>query len=112
MKVDNIDFKPDYQEETITAEQVSQLPGMTVLEFGAPWCTHCQAAGAAVEAAITEHTAVSHIRIYDGKGKRLGRVFKVKLWPTLIYLREGVEVARVIRPTQVNEIRQLISDDH
>jgi thioredoxin 1 len=42
---------------------------------------------------------VKHVKIGDGKGKPLGRSFTVKLWPTLIVLKDGREVARVVRPT-------------
>lgn len=105
----DIGFKSDYEEETINFEQVTELRGNTVLEFGAPWCGHCQAATPAIKEALTEHAAISHIKIFDGKGKRLGRAFKVKLWPTLILLKEGNEVARVVRPVALDEVRQLIS---
>jgi thioredoxin 1 len=101
-------FKSDYEEETITFEQISKLNGMVLLEFGAPWCGHCQAANSAIKEIFNEYSALSHIKIYDGKGKKLGRVFKVKLWPTLILLQNGKEVARIVRPLNVSEVRKLI----
>ncbi|WP_245652180.1 thioredoxin family protein [Methylophaga muralis] len=58
---------------------------------------------------VTEHSGLPHIKIYDGKGKRLGRAFKVKLWPTLILLHDGTEVDRLVRPLRSDEVRQLIS---
>ena len=114
MNTHEIGFKSDYQEETVTFEQIGELVGDAVLEFGAPWCGHCQAASSAIEEALTEHsltkhTKLSHIKIYDGKGKPLGRAFKVKLWPTLILLHDGKEVARIVRPLRSEEVRQLIS---
>lgn len=102
-------FNPEYSEEAITLEHISELTGVTLLEFGAPWCGHCQAATPAIKEALSEHSALRHIRIYDGKGKRLGRLFKVKLWPTLILLHEGEEVDRLVRPLRTDEVRQLIS---
>ena len=38
------------------------------------------------------------MRIEDGPGRRLGRSFGVKLWPTFVFLRDGREVARLVRP--------------
>jgi thioredoxin 1 len=102
-------FNPEYSEEAITFEDISELPGLTLLEFGAPWCGHCQAATPAIKEALTEHSELRHIRIYDGKGKRLGRLFKIKLWPTLILLHDGNEVARLVRPLKTDEVRQLLS---
>lgn len=115
MKSNDIGFKADYEEETITFEQISELQGDTVLEFGAPWCGHCQAASSAIEEVLTEHSLtkyakLSHIKVYDGKGKPLGRAFKVKLWPTLILLHNGNEIARLVRPLNPDQVRQLVSN--
>lgn len=99
----------DYAEEAFTFDQIGQLSGITLLEFGAPWCGHCQAANPAIKEAVTEHAGLHHIKIYDGKGKRLGRAFKVKLWPTLILLHDGNEVGRLVRPLRSDQVRQLLS---
>ena len=104
-----IGFNGNYSEETFTFEQIHELSGDTLLEFGAPWCGHCQAATPPIKEALAEHSELLHIRIYDGKGKRLGRLFKVKLWPTLILLHEGEEVDRLIRPLEADKVRQLLS---
>lgn len=102
-------FTPEYSKEAITLKRIKELSSDTLLDFGAPWCGHCQAATTAIKEALTEHPELRHIRIYDGKGKRLGRLFKVKLWPTLILLHEGKEVDRLIRPLKTGEVRQLLS---
>jgi len=47
---------------------------------------------------------VRHLKIEDGPGRPLGRSFRVKLWPTLVFLRDGVEVARVVRPADAKQI--------
>ncbi|MBE8715956.1 thioredoxin family protein [Cellvibrio polysaccharolyticus] len=112
MKDNDIGFNADYAEETFTFEQVSELAGDAILEFGAPWCGYCQAASSAIKEVVAEHSELRHIKVYDGKGKPLGRAFKVKLWPTLILLHEGNEVARLVRPLSSDEVRQLISKIH
>jgi len=104
-------FQHDYENETMTFEQVSQLNGVTLLEFGTPWCGHCQAASPAIKAALTKHANFPHIKVFDGKGKPLGRAFKVKLWPTLILLHEGKEVARLVRPLQAHQVCDLIKHE-
>jgi thioredoxin 1 len=108
MKSSQKGFNPDYSEDAPTFEQVSEMAGDIILEFGAPGCKHCQAALPAVQEVLTE-SELSHIKLYDGKGKPLGRAFKVKLWPTLILLRDGKEVDRLVRPLRVDEVRQLLS---
>jgi thioredoxin 1 len=78
--------------------------GPTLLEFGASWCSICQAARPSIDRAVSAHRGVKHVRIEDGKGKRLGRSFGVKLWPTLVFLRDGREVHRVVRPRHEQEL--------
>jgi thioredoxin 1 len=80
-----------------------------VIEFGNSWCGFCQAAHHFISAAMSEHPQIKHIRIADGRGKPLGRAFKVKLWPTLIFLRDGQEVARIVRPDNTDEISNALA---
>ena len=77
---------------------VDALAGATLLEFGANWCGHCMAAQAPLAQAMAGHDRVAHYKVEDGPGRALGRSYRVKLWPTLIFLRDGQEVARVVRP--------------
>ena len=108
MQASHMSFNPQYTEDAPTLAQISELDGDTLLEFGTPWCGHCQAAQAAVQEALREYSTLRHIKVYDGKGKPLGRAFRVKLWPTLILLHKGKEVARLVRPLHVDEVRQLL----
>ena len=80
------------------------MAGAVVVEFGTDWCGHCQAARPLVQAAFVAHPDVRHVKVEDGRGRRLGRSFGVKLWPTLVFLREGAEVARVVRPTRRTDL--------
>ena len=56
--------------------------------------------------AFADHPRVSHIKIADASGRRLGRSYQVKLWPTLVFLNEGREIARLVRPRDESAIRQ------
>ena len=90
-----------------TRQEIDASPEPTVIEFGASWCGYCQAAQADITAALSKHPAMRHIKVEDGKGRPLGRSFKVKLWPTLVYLENGVEVGRVVRPNNVAQIEAI-----
>jgi thioredoxin 1 len=78
--------------------EVDLLAGPTVLEFGSPGCGHCRAAQPLLASAFAAHPGVRHIKIADASGRPLGRSFNVKLWPTLVFLRNGHETARLVRP--------------
>ena len=86
------------------ADAIGTLPGLTLLDFGTDWCGHCTAARASVDAWLAEHADIQHLRIEDGRGRKPGRAHRVKLWPTLILLRDGDEIARVVRPRDVRDL--------
>ena len=95
-------------EEYVTKEparaEIDALKPPTVLQFGTAWCGHCQAAQPLIAAAFADYPQVSHIKVEDGRGRPLGRSFGVKLWPTLVFLKDGREVARLVRPQEAAEI--------
>jgi len=80
------------------------LPGPSLIEFGTDWCGFCRAAQPLVSAALAQHPGVRHLKIEDGSGLPLGRSFGVRLWPTLVFLKDGQEVMRSVRPTSVDAI--------
>ena len=82
-----------------TRAQIDQFPGPVVLEFGAEWCGYCAALRPHLTKHLVEYPQVRHIRIEDGKGLPLGRSFHVKLWPTLVFLRDGQIVRKAVRPS-------------
>lgn len=91
-------FVADFPSTPPTRDEVDALPGAVLLEFGTPWCGHCRAAQPLLAAALAAHPAVRHIKVEDGPGRRLGRSFRVKLWPTLVFLRDGAVLAELVRP--------------
>ena len=84
--------------------EIDQRRGPTVLEFGTPWCGYCQRAQPLIEQLLRDQPQVEHVKVEDGPGRPLGRSFRVKLWPTLLFLKDGQEVARVVRPQTAQEL--------
>jgi thioredoxin 1 len=99
----------EYQNSGPSREAVDALPGSVLLEFGTGWCGYCQGAQSSIRAAFADTTGIEHIKVEDGPGRPLGRSFKVKLWPTLIAMKDGVEVARVVRPERADEVREVLA---
>ncbi|SAK97384.1 thioredoxin family protein [Caballeronia ptereochthonis] len=89
--------------------EIDALGGPTVVEFGTDWCGFCRAAQPLIAQAFQGHGAVKHMKIEDGSGRPLGRSFRVKLWPTLVFMLNGKEVARLVRPGDVSEIRDALA---
>ena len=82
-----------------TREEVDRMPGPVLLQFGASWCPHCQAIQEFLGAMLDRQSEVQHIPVEDGRGKPLGRSFRVKLWPTLVFMRDGQVVSQLVRPS-------------
>ena len=98
--VDSIDA-----EDQPTRAQVDAMPGPVLLEFGARWCGHCRSLAPQLEALLDRYPAVRHVKVEDGPGLPLGRSFRVRLWPNLVFLREGTVVKQVARP-ELGEVRE------
>jgi thioredoxin 1 len=98
-------MKTRYADQEPGREEVDALQGPTLLEFGSPWCGYCRRTQPLLASALAEHPRVRHLKIADASGRRLGRSFAVKLWPTLVFLKDGREVQRLVRPPDVAAIR-------
>jgi len=93
-----------YAESEPKRSEIEGLAGPTLLEFGSPTCGYCRRAQPLIAEALAAHPNVRHIKIADASGKRLGRSFGVKLWPTLVFLKDGKEAVRLVRPTDAQAI--------
>ena len=102
-------YTATFTPETLTRADVDATRGPLVLEFGTNWCGWCSGAQPHVQAAFEQAGAdVPHVMVEDGPGRRLGRSFGVKLWPTLVFLKDGQEQARLVRPHDADAIAQAL----
>src|SRR5204862_7264979 len=82
-----------------TREEVERMPGLVLIEFGTDWCGFCRAAAPQVASFLRQNPAVRHVKVEDGPGRPLGRSFRVRLWPNLVFLKDGVVVRQLARPS-------------
>lgn len=99
-----------YAEPEPARAEIDALPGDTLLEFGAPWCPHCIGAQPLIAAAFGGRDGLRHLKIEDGPGRPLGRSFRIKLWPSLVLIRDGEERGRAVRPQSREDIEALLRD--
>ncbi len=85
-------------EQAPSRDEIDHLPGPVLLEFGTETCGICQALAPRVAALLEQHPEVRHVKVGDGPGLPLGRSFQVRLWPNLVFLRDGAVVRQLARP--------------
>jgi thioredoxin 1 len=88
-----------FQEAEPTRAEIDAMSGPVVVEFGASWCGFCTALRPHLSKMLTEFADIRHVRVEDGPGEPLGRSFQVKLWPTLVLLRDGQLLQTLVRPS-------------
>jgi thioredoxin 1 len=98
----------NYAVSDLQRETADTLQGLAVLQFGTNWCGYCQNAQAMIEPVMASRADVARHLIEDGPGRLLGRSYRVKQWPTLILLRDGQEVGRLVRPQDAAQVRVLL----
>jgi thioredoxin 1 len=86
-------------------EEIDRMEGAVLLEFGASWCGRCLGLAPELSKVLEDYPAVRHIKVEDEPGNALGRSFPVKLWPTLVFMRDGRIVKQVSRP-DIGEVRE------
>ena len=86
-------------DEAPTHDEIARTAGPVVLEFGTDWCGHCRALAPQVKRLLEANPAVRHVKVEDGSGRPLGRAFKVKPWPSLVFLKHGAVVRQLARPS-------------
>ena len=86
-------------ENAPSREEIDRGSGLVLLEFGTDWCPLCRATAPHVARLLAQHPDVRHIKVEDGPGRKLGRSFQVRLWPNLVFLKDGVLVRQLARPT-------------
>lgn len=91
----------EYRDEdrTPTRAEIDAGHGPVLLEFGTTWCGYCRALAPRIAALLERHPEVRHVKVEDGPGRPLGRSFQVRLWPNLVFLRDGRVVRQLARPS-------------
>ena len=91
--------------EAPARDEIDHMTGSVLVEFGTPWCGYCQAAQKDIVELLAKHPEVRHLKVEDGPGRRLGRTFRVKLWPNLVFMKDGAVLRQLARPSAV-EMRE------
>jgi len=108
MSIESLSEMDEHADEP-TRSELDASTGAVIVEFGSRSCGHCRAAQPLIAAALAAHPNVRRLKVEDGRGRPLGRSYAVKLWPTLVFLRDGRVVARLVRPAGTPDIARALS---
>jgi thioredoxin 1 len=98
---------PEYSVNELARADIDELRGTALLEvetLGAGTASGRNRSSSALQ----DHPDIRHIRIADASARRLGRSFGVKLWPTLIFLKDGRQIARLVRPVDAGDVHRAV----
>ena len=99
----------EYKTEQPERTEIDALQGPVVVEFGTNWCGICKATQPHIAEAFAQYPDMRHIKVEDGSGRPLGRSFNVRLWPTLVFMRDGRQVAKLVRPEDSASIAEALA---
>jgi len=99
----------EYKTEQPDRAEIDARTGPAVVEFGTNWCGICKAAQPNIAEAFAKYPDIPRIKVEDGSGRPLGRSFNVRLWPTLVFMRDGKEVAKLVRPEDSQSIADALA---
>jgi len=98
----------NYAASDLQRETADSLQGLVMLQFGTNWCGYCQNAQALIDPVLAARPDITRYQIEDGPGRALGRSYRVKQWPTLVLLRDGQEIGRLVRPQEATALQDLV----
>lgn len=89
--------------------RLKQNDGIALLDFYADWCGPCKALAPTLERFASENPHVTVGKINVDENSNVAQEFGIRGIPTLVFLRDGQEVARLVGVTSQRSIQDLLS---
>ena len=83
-----------YLDDETFAEQTAS--GLVLVDFYTDWCGPCQMMAPAIESVATRYKGKAVVAKVNGDYGRLAYQFRVEAYPTVVLLKDGQEVIRVM----------------
>ena len=102
MKIEN--FK------TATFEQdVLQSSAPVLIDFWAPWCTHCRVLNPMLEVFARENGQIRIGKVNIDEEQDLAKKFGIMSIPTVLYIKDGAVKEKKVAPQELEDLEDMIS---
>ena len=95
--------KNNFHEEVMNAEKP------VLIDFWAPWCGPCRMVVPIVDEIAAEHPEYKVVKINVDEEVELASQFKVVSIPTLVVMKNGLEVERSVGARPKNQILSMLA---
>lgn len=90
-------------------KRLKQNAGITLLDFYADWCGPCKALAPTLERFASENPNVAVGKINVDENNDAAQEFGIRGIPTLVFLRDGQEVGRLVGAASQRLIEDLLN---
>lgn len=80
-----------------------------LLKFEAPWCSQCKALTPTLDKVLEEFKDITLTRINCEEQEDLPNRYNIRNLPTLVYLKDGVEIGRLSGAVPATKIKELLN---
>jgi len=95
--------------DTTFDEKVSQLEGVTVIDFWAPWCAPCRIVGPVIEELAEEYAGDVHFaKVNVDDNQQIAGMFGIRSIPTIGFFKNGEAVGAVVGAYPKEALQQVI----
>lgn len=92
----------NFQEEVLNSEKP------VLIDFWAPWCGPCRMVGPIIDEIASEHPEYKVVKINVDEEEALASDYRVFSIPTLIVMKNGMEVERSVGAKPKNQILAML----
>lgn len=90
-------------------EEVLEYKGVVLIDFWASWCAPCNMLSPVIDQVAGEHNEIKVVKVnVDEQGELAGK-FGIHSIPTLVVMKDGVEVKRTSGLMSKSEVEALFS---
>ena len=83
--------------DTTFESQIEGVPGLSIVDFGAPWCSPCLLLAPAIERLAEEYQGRVTISKFNiDEGPATAARFRIRSIPSLLFFRDGENIDTVI----------------